>query len=149
MSLTLLLLIAIISYSLFEIFSSRAGGAIDANLSSLIFNGLGAVVPVAFLVFAKLQGEKMLEMTGKGLWSSIFAGVSIAVFSVVLVKLFERGGELSFVIPVIYGSSVVITAIYGAFILKDHISPLGIIGIILVAFGIGAIAVSKMDVSFA
>ncbi len=40
MGLLLLIILAIIFYTLFDIFASRASGKMDANLSSVIFNSI-------------------------------------------------------------------------------------------------------------
>jgi transporter family protein len=148
MTIGVLIILAILSYAAFEIFSARAGGSIDANLSSIVFNGLGVLVPLVFYVFMKMTGERLIDTTSRGMWSSLLAGIAIAVFSVSLIKIFEKGGELSYVIPLIYGGSIIIAAAYGIMVLKDDVTPLSIVGIVLITLGIGVIIASKYKFSF-
>ena len=47
MSTTALIVMAVAFYVVFAVSNSQAGGRIDASLSSVIFNGLGALLPLA------------------------------------------------------------------------------------------------------
>src|SRR4030042_4772055 len=102
MALIILIILATIFYTLYEIFASRAGNRIDANLSSVIFNGLGAILPLAAYMFLKfIKGAKLIATSTSGIIYSVLAGVAIAAFSILLIKIFEKGG-LAYVVPLIY-----------------------------------------------
>src|SRR3989344_4463416 len=103
MTLLILIILATLFYTLFEVFTSRAGNKIDANLSSIIFNGLGAIIPLGIYIFLKfVRGTQFITVTVSGIVYSIFAGVAVALFSILLIKIFERGG-LTYAVPFIYG----------------------------------------------
>jgi len=81
MSLIVLIILATILYTLFDIFASRASNRIDVNLSSVIFNGLGAILPLIIYVFYKFsKGAKLVATTSSGITYSVLAGVAIADF---------------------------------------------------------------------
>jgi drug/metabolite transporter (DMT)-like permease len=146
MPLIVLIILATILYTLFDIFASRAGNRIDASLSSVIFNGLGAILPLAIYVFYKFsKGAKLIATTSSGIIYSVLAGIAIASFSVLLIKIFEKGG-LAYIIPLIYGGTVVLASLTGWLIFKESVSGLQILGIAVVVIGIGLIVFSKMQV---
>lgn len=144
MELLILIGLAIIFYTLFDIFVSQASNKIDSNLSATIFNGLGTVLPIFLYVFYKhIKGQKLIPTSSAGLSYSIAAGISIAIFSILLIKIFEKGG-LSYVVPLIYGGTVVLASLAGMLVFKEQVTFYGIAGIILVSAGIGFIVFSKL-----
>ncbi|MBS3086521.1 hypothetical protein J4422_02365 [Candidatus Pacearchaeota archaeon] len=144
MSLIILIIIATILYTLFDIFVSKASKGIDANLGSVIFNGLGAILPLIIYVFYKFsKGVKLIATTGSGIIYSILAGIAIALFSILLIKIFEKGG-LPYVVPLIYGGTIALASLTGWLIFKESVSGLQILGIAIVIIGIGLIVFSKM-----
>lgn len=146
MSLIVLIILATILYTLFDIFASKASNGIDANLSSVIFNGLGAILPLVIYVFYKFsKGAKLVATTSSGITYSVLAGVAIAGFSIFLIKIFEKGG-LAYVVPLIYGGTVVLASLTGWLIFKESVSGIQILGIAVVVIGIGLIVFSKMQV---
>lgn len=146
MPLIVLIIFATILYTLFDIFASRAGNRIDAHLSSVIFNGLGAILPLVIYAFYKLsKGAKLIAITGSGILYSVLAGLAIALFSILLIKIFEKGG-LAYVVPLIYGGTVALASLTGWLIFKEAVSGLQILGIAVVVIGIGLIVFSKMQV---
>lgn len=146
MSIAILIIFATILYTLFDIFVSKASNGVDANLSTFIFNGLGAIIPLIFYVYYKFsRGAKLIASTNSGMIYSILAGIAIALFSVLLVKIFEKGG-LAYVIPLIYGGTVALASLAGWLIFKEAVSGLQIFGIFVIILGIGLIILSKMQV---
>ena len=147
MTLFILIIFATIFYTLFEIFTSRAGNRIDASLSPIIFNGLGAIVQLLNYVCLKfIKGAKLITATTSGIIYSVLAGVAIALFSILLIKIFEKGG-LAYVIPLIYGGSIVLASLAGWLIFKESISGLQTVGILIVVVGITLIVVAKLQTS--
>jgi uncharacterized membrane protein len=145
MSLIVLIILATILYTLFDIFASKAGNRIDANLSSVIFNGLGAILPLIIYVFYKFsKGAKLIATTSSGIIYSVLAGIAIALFSILLIKVFEKGG-LAYVVPLIYGGTVALVSLTGWLIFKESVSGLQILGIAVVVIGIGLIVFSKIQ----
>jgi len=145
MSIIILIILATILYTLFDIFASKASNRIDANLSSIIFNGLGAILPLMIYVFYKfIKGTKLIATTSSGIIYSIFAGIAIALFSILLIKIFEKGG-LAYVVPLIYGGTIALASLTGWLIFKESVSSLQILGIAVVVIGIGLIVFAKMQ----
>ncbi len=146
MLLIIFIILATILYTLFDIFASRAGNKIDANLSPVIFNGLGAILPLIIYAFYKFsKGAKLIATTSSGIIYSVLAGISIALFSILLIKIFEKGG-LAYVVPLIYGGTVALASLTGWILFKESVSDPQIIGIVVVIVGIALIIISKVQV---
>lgn len=137
-----LLTLATIFYTLFDLFVAKAGGKLNDNLVATIFNGVGAIIPL--LLYVLYKSKNNLPATRGGIIYSILAGVSIAIFSIVLVNIFSRAENVSFVLPVIYGGTVVLGAIAGIFIFKESISMVGVIGLSITVLGLGLIIYSRI-----
>lgn len=140
MSTTALLVLATFTYAAFGIFASQAGGKIDAKLSSGILNGIGAILPLAIWQIQRMTRGGLMASRPSGLVFSILAGLAVAVFSILLVTLYGRGGELSFVFPVIYGGAIATTAVVGWVALGDAFSWARLGGVAAIVIGIGLLA---------
>jgi len=143
MTLIVLIILATISYTLFDIFASRAGGKIDANLSSFVFNIIGALLPLIIYGYLKFKKTGLIPTTSSGVVNSLLAGISIAIFSILLIKIFEKGG-LAYVIPLIYGGSILLASLFGWLIFKESVSILQLVGIFVIVIGIGLVVYSKI-----
>jgi|ERR1035437_10571781 uncharacterized membrane protein len=147
MPLIILIILATIFYTLFDIFASKAGNRVDANLSSVIFNALGALIPLAVYAYLKFaKGAKLIATSSSGVMYSLLAGISIAIFSILLIKTFEKGG-LAYVIPLIYGGSVALASLAGWLIFRESVSALQMVGIAVIIVGIILVIVAKMQIS--
>lgn len=140
MSTTVLLILATLAYAAFGILTSRAGGKIDPKLSSGILNGIGAILPLAIWQIQRMARGGLMASRPSGLVFSILAGLAVGVFSILLVTLYGRGGELSFVFPVIYGGAIAITAVVGWVALGDAFSWVHLGGVAGIVVGIGLLA---------
>ena len=140
-----LIVAATLLYTLFDVFASRSSGKIDPNMGAAIFNGLGAILPMfLYLYYKSFRSGMITQTTSEGLWYASGAGVSIAIFSILLIKIFERGG-LAYVVPLIYGGTVILAPLLGWLFFKEHISPLQLAGICVIAIGIGMVVVSQLQ----
>jgi uncharacterized membrane protein len=146
MILLVLIIFATIFYTLFDFFASRAGGQLDPNFSAVLFNGIGTLIPFVLYGFYKLtKGSQLLPTTKSGAINSILAGISIAIFSILLIKIFEKGG-LSYVVPLIYGGTIVLATLLGWLVSKDQITAVQGWGIVVIAVGVGMVALGKLHV---
>jgi uncharacterized membrane protein len=146
MPLLLFIGLATVSYALYDLFASRAGNHIDANLSAIIFNTLGVIVPILGYIFYRyIRKDPIIQTSSLGIIYSILAGVSIGFFSIFLIKAFEKGG-VSYVMPLVYGGAIAITAVVGWLIFREPINTLQGIGLVVVVAGIAMIVISRLGV---
>jgi multidrug transporter EmrE-like cation transporter len=140
MSTTTLLVLATLVYAAFGIFASQAGGRIDAKLSAGILNGIGAILPLAIWQIQRIARGGLMASRPSGLVFSLLAGFAVGVFSILLVTIYGRGGELSFVFPVIYGGAIALTAVLGWTALGDAFTWTRLGGVAVIVLGIGLLA---------
>lgn len=138
-----LLALAVIVYTIFIVFVSRAAGKLDDGLSGFIYNGLGAMVPlVAFAIMKVGDGKGMLPTTKNGVLYSVLAGVAIGVFTIIMMRIFQKG-SLGYVMPIVYGGAVLLSSVAGWVFFQANINTLQIAGLLLVVVGIILVGVSK------
>lgn len=138
-----MLVIAVVCYALFGTFVAKAAGKADDYLANAIFNGLAAVIPlIIFLFMGRAKGS--VAITKQGLAYTVLAGLFLTVFSVLVVKVFARGGNLAYVMPVVYGAMIALTSLLGWLVLKETIAPLQLFGIVLILAGVGCVVAAKL-----
>jgi transporter family protein len=135
-----LLALAVVVYALFGIFVSQAGGKINPTLSSGILNGIGGLLPLVIWGVLRMTRGETVATKPSGLLFSVLAGVAVAAFSILLVSLYGRGGELSYVFPIIYGGAIAITACVGWLLLGDAFTWARLAGVAGIVAGIGMLA---------
>ncbi len=97
-------------------------------MTNAIFNGMAGVIPL--IVFAVLHKHNASgPVTKQGIINSIIAGVFITIFSVLLVKIFGRGGNLAYVLPLVYGGAIVFGSVLGVLFLKESVTALQLLGV--------------------
>jgi transporter family protein len=141
MSTTPLIIVAILMYVVFAVCNSQAGGRIDASLSSVLFNGVGALLSLGYyLALRVVRPDQILATRSSGLAFSLIGGVAIAAFSIVFITIYARGGALSYVMPTVYGGAIALTAIVGWVILRDSFSLAHAAGVAAIGGGLVLLA---------
>lgn len=141
MQLIILTVLATVFYSTFVIFAGLAGGKINSWLAVVMYNAIATLVPLGIYLFSSGKENKT---TLKGVIFAGLAGVGIMIFSILFAKIFNRGGNLGFVIPTIYGSAIVLTTGFGWLFLKEKVSGLQAAGLALVVVGVVIIIFAKL-----
>lgn len=140
MPLVVLILSCTLFYALFEIFAGLAGGKVDNWLAAILYNGIGTVIPLLAYLISKSKGKT----TAGGIVFAGLAGVAILLFSVVLARIFNRGGNLAYVIPIVYGGAIVLSSLFGWLCLKEKVTGLQALGLVFVVAGVACVVISKL-----
>ncbi len=142
-NLALAIAAGIVIYALFGTFNAQAGGRIDPALSSAVFNGLAALMSLGIVLWQRHASEASHVTTQmSGLVYSSLAGVTVGVFSILVIGIYGRGAELSYVFPAIYGGAIALTAVIGWLLLGDTANLLRMAGVGAIVVGIGLLAAS-------
>lgn len=128
-----------IFYALFEVFAGLAGGKINDWLAAVLYNGIGTLIPLIVYLSATGKGKTTI----RGIFFAALAGVAIMLFSVLLARLFNKGGNLSYVIPTIYGASIILSSLFGYFVLREKVNLLHGVGLAVIAAGITMVVIAK------
>lgn len=143
----ILVVAATMSYALFQFFSAKAGGKIDGSIVPIVVNLVAIIVPLLIYYYLKnSESHSFIPNTKAGLLYASLAGVSIAGFALAFHKIFQAGGNLSYVSPLVFGGSIAISTILSAVFLKESLTLYHVAGIILVLSGISLIVVAKSQI---
>lgn len=144
MPLIVLIAAAAVSYTVFTLALARAGAGAGPYLTSGIYLAVGAVVSfLAEIAVRASKTERLVPTTTSGIVWSVVAGVLIGAFSIILVKIFGRGG-LAYVMPVVYGGTIVLSVVAARLLFKETIVGLQLAGILVIAAGIAMVVFAKM-----
>ena len=144
MILLILIIVATVIYSLFNVFVSKASGQINSSISAFIFNGIGALIPLTiYFLLKNSRKASLLPTTKTGVTYSLLAGVTIGIFSIIFIRIFQKG-DLTYIVPIISGGTIIMTSLIGIILFKKSVSLLQIVGIILATIGIVIIAVANI-----
>jgi uncharacterized membrane protein len=134
---------AALVYTVFAICNARSGGRIDPSLGSFIFNGLGAVVAIGvYVVQVWIRHVHPIDAEPSGIAYSVVAGFAIGTFSVIFITIYGRGGNLSYVLPVVYGASIALSTAIGFLVFKEPVSVTRVVGVGAIVTGIGLLAMA-------
>jgi len=135
--------VAIVIYALFGVFNAQAGGRIDPAWSSAMFNGLAALLSLGVVLWQRyVGGPAHVATQTAGVLYSVLAGIAIGAFSIILITIYGRGGELSYVFPVIYGGAIALTTVIGWLVLGEAVDLWRVVGVGTIVAGIAIVAVS-------
>lgn len=89
--------------------------------------------------FIGLIGAAFLPYPGPEVWPYLITSVAIHVGYQIFLILAYRIGDLSLVYPIARGSAPMLVALFSALWAKEHLSSLGLVGVLLVSVGLGAL----------
>lgn len=147
MAIWILILIATLGYALFQFFSAKAGGKIDGGLVPIIVNVVAVIVPLIVLASKLANKGHLLPTQRSGLIFAALAGFGIAIFAIAFHKIFQYGGNLSYISPVIFGGAIGMSAVMSLIFLKESITFYHAAGIFMIVAGMVLIAVAKAQVA--
>lgn len=132
---------ALVLYTVAVLFGAYASRHANTNVVAAITNAVGAIIPIAVVAIEMtrrpLQNEKI------GLLAAVAGGVAIAFFVMVLNKAFTLE-KVGVVTPIVFGGSILLTAILSYVLFKERITPYQGLGLILLAAGLVFIVYAKV-----
>jgi uncharacterized membrane protein len=140
MNVLALTIICALFYAGFAVFANLAGDRVNSWLATTLYNAIGTVVPLVIYLASAAKGKT----TSRGILFASLAGVCIMLFSVLLARVFAKGGNLGFVIPVVYGGAILLSSLFGWLVLKNKVSNLQLGGLAFLLVGIALIVVAKV-----
>lgn len=138
----ILLIGGIVAYTLFGIFTARTGGKLNVMLVAIITNIVGLTLPTLVYLFSKNKSE--IPATKEGIMYAVLAGICISFFSIILPLIFTKVTNVSFVMPAIYGGTVVLAGLIGIFVFRESITPIIATGLVLITVGLGLIIYANL-----
>ena len=135
-----LIALAIVSYASFQINQKLAGGKADSLVVGAVANLFPVLIFSSILLLSKYRQTNLLPTTKEGVIFAVFSGISVAIFAISFAKIFQKGGEVSVISPMVFGASIVLSIAFGIFFLHEKTSVIGLSGMFLVVIGLLLIA---------
>jgi multidrug transporter EmrE-like cation transporter len=135
------ILIALFAYSAATLVLTFANRHTSVSIVNLIVNGMSAVIP-AILVATQWNNISKSAGSKQGLIASVVAGILISFFGLALGKAYATT-NVAIVVPVVFGGSIVLSAIGSVVFFKEKIEPIQLIGLCLVVAGLGLVVYSR------
>lgn len=122
-------------YALYNIFIKQASSHIGEIQGAVILQAVALLLGLGWLMYLRTQGVAA-EVTSKGIWLSVAAGIFVGLAEICSFLVFARGVPASVGIPVIIGGSVLIAAVIGLLWLKETLGWYQVLGLICIVGGI-------------
>lgn len=136
----LYIILAIIAYTIAILIATAASRSANTNLVTAVINTVSAVIPI--LVVAPLLTKEFVVSQKYGILLAVAGGVMIAVFSMALNRSYALV-PIGIVAPLVFGGSIVLSAIGGYFIFGEKISAMQLLGLTLVSIGLVVIVYAR------
>ncbi|NCA84083.1 MAG: hypothetical protein EOM83_00740 [Clostridia bacterium] len=124
-----------IFYGTYNVFIKLASGHIHQIAGALILQIVAALLGAGVLLFLKVK-EVPLEISSRGVWYAVLAGVFVGLAEIFSFVVFAKGVDASTGIPIIIGGSVVVGAVIGFLFLKESLPPTQLVGLLLIVAGV-------------
>jgi transporter family protein len=138
----LYILLATLMYTVAIIVSAVASRTSNTSLVSAVINTVSAIIPVVVIV--PLLSKQFIVSQKNGILLAIAAGVLIALFSMALNKAYSVV-PVGIVVPLIFGGSIILSAILSVILLKEHISLVQAVGIATMTIGLAIIIYARLQ----
>lgn len=135
-----LLAAAAIMFGLYNVFIKLSSSHIEPLLGAVILQLVALVVGGGLLIYARKDGAQ-LDFSGSGVLLSVLAGAAIGLVEILTFVIFSRGLPVAVGNPLIIGGSLLVTTSIGVFLLRETLSPMQLMGVLLIAGGVGLVAV--------
>jgi len=119
-----------------DFFIKLSAGKIHATFSGFVINLVSTLVLLPFIFCYKAKGENIFKFGTNGLAYSIIAGIIIGFLTIVMLKMYSQGTNLSIGSPLIRIGSVVLVISLGILFLKEPITLKFVVGFLLSLAGL-------------
>ena len=135
MSWIILTFITAALFGVYSFFIKVSSGHINQIAGALILQAVAALVGGISLLFLKFTNSP-IEISNKGVFYAILAGLFIGLAEIATFFVFSKGVTLSLGLPIIVAGSVVFGSLLGILFLKEVLTPIHLLAMLLVVIGI-------------
>lgn len=139
-----LIVLAAFMFGMYNVFIKLSSDHIEAVLGAVILQFVAAFIGLALLLYLQKSSGESLQVTSRGIWLAVLAGVAIGVVEIVTFFIFGMGTPVSVGNPLIIGGSLVVTTSVGIIFLREMLNPIQLSAVVLIALGVTLLAVGAM-----
>lgn len=122
-------------YGVYNFFIKVASGDIHQIVGAVVLQVVATLLGGGVLLYLLATGTT-LPITGKGLQYAVLAGFFVGLAEIASFYAFSKGLSASVGIPLIVGGTVVVGVLLGALFLKEHLTILQYVGIVLMVVSV-------------
>jgi len=138
-----LVALAALMFGIYNVFIKLSADHIQAVLGAVVLQLVAALIGLAMLSYLYLGNVTTFNVTARGLWLSVLAGVAIGVVEIVSFLIYGRGMAVAVGNPLIVGGSLMVTTAVGVWLLREQLSLLQLSSVGLIMAGITLLAWSS------
>ena len=131
----LLALLTALFYGAYNFFIKVSSGHINQIAGAVILQLVAMLIGAGVLFFLKITNSA-IEISNKGIFYAVLAGVFVGLAEIMTFFVFSKGVSVSMGLPVIIGGSVVFGSLLGILFLKETLTPIHLLAILLIIIGI-------------
>lgn len=135
-----LLALAAVMFGLYNVFIKLSANHIQAVLGAVVLQFVAAFVGLGLLFYIRGTGAEPLHASVRGILLAVLAGVAIGLVEVLTFMVFSQGFPVAVANPLVVGGSLLVTTTVGVVLLRETANPLQLAAIIMIAVGIGLLA---------
>ena len=126
------ILVAMLLYTATTLLGAYASRHADGGLISAIMNIMSAVLPIAIII--PYVSKINLQDSKYGIIAAIFAGVTIALFTLAINKSYSVN-KVGIVAPIVFGGAIFLSTLLSTILFKEKVSMVQGLGLTLLGFG--------------
>lgn len=139
-----LLAVAAVMFGLYNVFIKLSADYIQAILGAVVLQFVAAFLGLGLLLYMKYAADLQISATPRGVSLAVLAGVAIGLVEILTFVIYGRGVPVAVGNPLIIGGSLVVTTGIGVAILREALSPVQLVAVLMVTAGIGLLAWEAM-----
>lgn len=127
--------LTIASYAGLDFFIKRMAGKIDDYLGMMILTSVAVLPSLLIFLLVKFPNKKTL-VTSNGIMYAALGGIALGIGTLVFLKLFDSGINLSLASPLVRIGILIATTSLGLFVLREVVSTKEWVGLALAFLGL-------------
>lgn len=126
-------------FGMYNVLIKLSASHIEAVLGAVVLQFVAAFIGLALLVYMKISGANIYS-TPKGIGLAVGAGVAIGLVEILTFFIYGRGLAVAVGNPLIIGGSLIVTTGAGILFMRENISALQFLAIMLITAGVALMA---------
>lgn len=126
-------------FGLYNVFIKLSSDHIQPVLGAVVLQFVAAFIGSGLLFYLHRTGTT-LNVSARGVWLAVAAGVAIGLVEILTFMVFARGIPVAVGNPLIIGGSLIVTTSIGLIALREVLNPLQMIAVLLIIAGVGLLA---------
>lgn len=134
-----LLALTAMMFGLYNVFIKLSSEHIQPVLGAVVLQFIAAFLGLGLLFYMHRTGTA-LHSSARGVGLAVAAGVAIGLVEILTFVIFGRGIPVAVGNPLIVGGSLVVTTGIGITLLREVLSPLQLVAVVLIVAGVALLA---------